>query len=70
MTYRVIITKDSGKYYVGKTFTEKKYKILKNEYSEGFRIGLDYHFYAKEEKGLLSTTLIPISDEEAGVVMR
>ncbi|MGL4773773.1 MAG: hypothetical protein ACRC2K_09435 [Clostridium sp.] len=70
MTYRVIITKESGKYFVGKTFTDKKYKILRNEFSESFKVGLDYHFYAKEERGLLSTVLIPISDEEAGVVMR
>lgn len=70
MTYRVIITKDTGKYFCGKTFTDKKYKILKNEHTRNFRVGIDFHFYAVEEKNLFSTVLIPISDREAGVIER
>lgn len=70
MTYRVIITKETGKYFIGKTFTDKKYKILKNKYTNNFKVGADFQFYAKEEKGILSTILVPISDVEAGVIER
>ena len=67
MTYRVIIKSEFREYFIGKTFNDKRYKILKNQYSKKFKVGSDFCFYAREEKGFFSNTLIPISDEEAGV---
>ena len=32
------------------------------------KVGLDYHIYAKKEEKMFGTVLIPISDDEAGVV--
>ena len=69
MVYRIIIKRESKGYFFGKTFTGKRYKILKNKYSKKFKVGSDFSFYAKEKKGFLNTILIPISDEEAGVRM-
>ena len=31
MLYRVIIKKETDKYYIGKSYDNKKYKILKND---------------------------------------
>ena len=67
MTYRIIITKENSRYFYGKSFNDKKYKILKNENTNKFKVGKDFCFYAKKQVNLLSTILIPISDEEAGV---
>ena len=68
MLYRVIIKKETSKYFIGKTYDNKKYKIEKNQYSKKLRGGSDSYFYARKEDGLLSTILVPISDEEAGVI--
>ena len=35
---------------------------------KNLKVGMDYHFYAKKEEKLFGTILIPISDEEAGVI--
>lgn len=67
MLYRVIITKETSKFFIGKSYDNKKYKIVKNEYNKKMKVGNDFHFYAKKEEKILSTILIPISDEEAGV---
>lgn len=68
MLYRVIIKKETSKYFIGKTYDNKKYKIEKNQYSKHLKVGNDSYFYARKEEGLLSTILVPISDEEAGVL--
>lgn len=68
MLYRVIIKRETSRYFIGKSYDNKKYKIEKNQYSKNLRVGSDSYFYAKKEKKLLSTILIPISDEEAGVL--
>lgn len=41
---------------------------MKNENVKNLKVGMDYHFYAKKEEKLFGTILIPISDEEAGVI--
>ena len=63
----LIIRKENKKYFFGKTYNNKKYKIMKNEYSKKLHLGSDIYFYAKRSEGLFIDTLIPISDEEAGV---
>lgn len=68
MLYRVIIKKETSKYFIGKSYNNKKYKIEKNEYVKKLKVGSDSYFYAKKEERLLGTVLIPISDEEAGVL--
>ena len=68
MLYRVIIKKETDKYYIGKSYDNKKYKILKNDNIKNLKVGLDYHIYAKKEDTMFGTVLIPISDDEAGVV--
>ena len=66
MLYRVIIKRETAKYFIGKSYDNKRYKIEKNEYSKKLRVGSDSYFYARKEEKLLSTILVPISDEEAG----
>ncbi|MBX9138004.1 MULTISPECIES: hypothetical protein [unclassified Clostridium] len=68
MLYRVIIKRETAKYFIGKSYDNKRYKIEKNEYSKKLRVGSDSYFYARKEEKLLSTILVPISDEEAGVL--
>ena len=68
MLYRVIIKRETSKYFIGKTYDNKKYKIEKNQYSKNLKVGSDSYFYARKEERLLSTILVPISDEEAGVL--
>lgn len=67
MLYRLVLTKVKENCYVGKSFTGKKYKVHKNENIGNYKIGSDISFYAKREVGLFNDTLIPITDEEAGV---
>ncbi len=64
--FRCIIKAEKSKYYIGKDYNGKKYKIIKNKYIR-CKVGDDFYFYAKKEKGLFTDTLIPISDEMAGV---
>ena len=68
MLYRVIIKRETSKYFIGKTYDNKKYKIEKNQYSKNLKVGSDSYFYARKEEKLLSTILVPISDDEAGVL--
>ena len=68
MLYRVIIRKETDKYSIGKSYDNKKYEILKNDNIKNLKVGLDYHIYAKKEEKMFGTVLIPISDDEAGVV--
>ena len=68
MLYRVIIKRETAKYFIGKSYDNKRYMIEKNEYSKKLRVGSDSYFYARKEEKLLSTILVPISDEEAGVL--
>ena len=65
-TFRCIIRKDKGTFFVGEDYNGKKYTIIKNRYIRG-KVGDDFYFYAKMEKGFLRDKLIPISDEAAGV---
>lgn len=68
MLYRIIVKKETEKYFIGKSYDNKRYKIVKNKNVRNLKVGRDYHFYAKKEKKLFTTILIPISDEEAGVI--
>lgn len=68
MLYRLIIKRETAKYFIGKSYDNKRYKIEKNKYSKKLRVGSDSYFYARKEEKLLSTILVPISDEEAGVL--
>ena len=50
MLYRVIIKKETDKYYIGKSYDNKKYKILKNDniknlkdYNKYMRLNLIYY---------------------------
>lgn len=65
-TYRCKITREWGKYFIGKDYSGHKYKIKKNRKIH-CKVGDDLYFYAKKERGFLSTILIPVSDKEAGV---
>ena len=65
-TFRCKIKKDKGKFFVGEDYNGKKYNIKKNRHIK-CRVGDDFYFYAKMEKGFLRDKLIPISDEAAGV---
>lgn len=67
MLYRVVIKKETKDYFIGRSYSNKKYKIKKNEYSKKLHVGSDTYFYARKEEGIFSDILIPISDEEAGV---
>ena len=66
-TYRCKIKKELGKYFIGQDYSGNKYKIEKNKYIN-CKVGDDLYFYAKKEKRFLSTILVPVSDEEAGVI--
>ena len=68
MLYRVIIKRETAKYFIGKSYDNKRYKIQKNRYSNKLGVGSDSYFYARKEEKFLCTILIPISDEEAGVL--
>lgn len=48
MLYRVIIKKETEKYFIGKSYDNKKYKIEKNEYSKKLKVGSDSYFYARK----------------------
>lgn len=67
LLYRVVIKKETKDYFIGKSYSDKKYKILKNEHIKNFNVGSDINFYARKEEGFFTDVLIPISDEEAGV---
>lgn len=67
MLYRLIITKSKKDYYIGVSFNGSKYKVHNNEHIGNYNLGSDISFYAKKENTLFGNTLIPISDEEAGV---
>ena len=53
MLYRIIVKKETEKYFVGKSYDNKKYKIMKNENIKNLKVGMDYHFYAKKKKSCL-----------------
>lgn len=65
-TFRCIIKSEKKNYYMAKDYNGNKYMIQKNEHIK-CKVGDDFYFYAKREKGLLYDKLIPVSDEEAGV---
>lgn len=64
--FRCIIMTEKSKYYIGKDYNGKKYKIVKNRHIR-CRVGDDFYFYAKMRKGLFKDVLVPISDKMAGV---
>ena len=43
-------------------------KLKRMNIVKSLEVGSDSYFYARKEEGLLSTILVPISDEEAGVL--
>ncbi|MGL5330328.1 MAG: hypothetical protein ACRDD7_13750 [Peptostreptococcaceae bacterium] len=70
MLYRVIMKYEFNNFYLGKDFQGKWYKIIKNKCTRKFQIGMDYNFYAANTRGIIFNTLLPITDEEAGVTPR
>lgn len=67
MLYRLIITKVKKDYYLGTSFNGIKYKVHSNNHIGTYKVGYDVSFYANKKVGFFKDTLIPISDEEAGV---
>ncbi|ASW42382.1 MULTISPECIES: hypothetical protein [Eubacteriales] len=66
MTVRCTIIKVKKDYYIGKNlYTNKTFKIIKNQHIRELKRNDDYEFYCKREKGLFRDILIPISEEEA-----
>lgn len=65
MAIRCIIIGVKKNYYIAKDWNGNRYKIIKNEYLNNKHKGDDFYFYAKKEKKLFRTILIPISEEEA-----
>lgn len=65
--YRCVILSIKNKYYVGKDYNGNKFRIKKNKNLKDKNIGDDFYFYAKKLKGIFRDTLIPVSNEEAGV---
>ena len=65
--YRCIIKGEKSKYYIGKDYNGRGYIIEKNK-NIRCKVGDDFYFYAERVKGLLKDKLIPVSDEEAGVI--
>lgn len=68
-TYRCIIKREWGNYFIGQDYNGNKYKIEKNK-NLNCKIGRYLFLCIKEGMVLLSTILIPVSDEEAGVRVR
>ena len=66
-TYRCRIIKEHRNYFIGDVYSGNRYKIKKNE-NIYCKVGSDIYFYAILEYGFFSTILIPVSDEEAGVI--
>ena len=66
-TYRCRIIKEHRNYFIGEDYSGNRYKIKKNEYIH-CKVGSDIYFYAILKNRFFSTILIPVSDEEAGVV--
>lgn len=70
MDFRCIIKLRFKKIMIGKDYSGKYHIIKKNKHSRKFRTGQDYIFYCKKAKKYNLPYLIPISDEEAGVIFR
>ncbi|MDY4077582.1 MAG: hypothetical protein SOY42_02150 [Clostridium sp.] len=66
-TYRCKIIKEHRNYFIGEDYSGNRYKIEKNE-NINCKVGSDIYFYAILKSGFFSTILIPVSDEEAGVI--
>ena len=60
MLYRVIIKREKAKYFIGKSYDNKRYKIEKNQYTKKLRVGSDSYFYARKEEKLLSKEKYPL----------
>lgn len=65
--YRCIIRHEFSNHYIGTDYNGKTYKIIKNKNIRNCKKGNDLCFYAKKVKGLILDSLIPLSDDEAGV---
>ncbi|MDU2285102.1 hypothetical protein [Clostridium sp.] len=59
-TFRCIIKKEKGNFFIGEDYNGKKYNIEKNT-NIRCKVGDDFYFYARRVKGFLRDTLIPIS---------
>lgn len=68
MCIRCIIKFNFKFFLIGKDFNGKYHIIKKNQYSRRFSIGGDYNFYCKRNFKFKISYLLPISDEEAGVI--
>lgn len=65
ITVRLIITKVKRNYYIGKNeFSNKSYKIIKNDHIRKLKKQDDVEFYCRKEYGFLWDKLIPVSEEE------
>lgn len=65
MLVRCKILKIVRGYYIGEyKRTGRKVKIVRNRVISNFKVGSDYDFYCRIEKGIFRDTLVPISQEE------
>lgn len=68
MLFRVIVKFRLGSFLVVKDFNKRIFLVKINDISRKFKNGQDYYFYASVEKKFYGKFLVPMSDEEAGVV--
>lgn len=62
---RLNIVKEKKSYFIGKDHRRKKYRILKNSYSEKFRVGDDrYMYFSIVKQKLFYLFINPVSHEE------
>lgn len=64
MLFRCIIKFECKKFFIGKTFYNKWFIIIKNEHSVKFKVGNDFNFFAERKGGLFIDKLIPLNEEE------
>jgi len=66
-TVRLIVKFKGKSYYICKDWNNNFYRVINNEHIGNRKVGDDFYIYFKEGKEFILKTIIPISDEEAGV---
>lgn len=70
MLYRVVLKYEFKNFYIAKDYNDRWYKVLKNKVTKKFQVAMDYYIYATATKGVIFNTLLPLTNEEAGVVQK
>lgn len=60
MLIRCILKFETKKFFIGKTYSNRWYVIVKNQFNNHFKKGNDYNFFVDVEEGFLFDKLIPI----------